>query len=259
MSGCVPEASTPTTPGSLTQRDLAKILRSLRSPFEQDEESERAAEILRRYGTNALPLLMAEVREIGRIQARNPGAAMDRKLQLMAAFKALGPMAEPLVPELIAEFRAARSLGIVPYALEMTGTEEAHRALIEGLTNANRQIRVAAIASIGSLKRHPVRARQAVPPLLQALKDRCGVVRSLAVQMLGYLRADGETVVPWLLEVAETDPDAVIRAAAISSIERFGAVPQDAKARLERIAREDRDEHVRKLAGRAMQSVNEIR
>jgi HEAT repeat protein len=197
--------------------------------------------------------MMEELVAVGAIEATNVVAAMDRKLRLQAAFEVLGPVAKPLVPELIAELKAGRSLGNAAHALAQIGGDEAQRALIEAVTNADPRIRAAGAASVRYLRHNPEKSREAVPPLLVVLGDSSAVLRSVAADSLGILKAEPQHVIPALVQTAETDPHSVIRAVAIKSIQHFGTVPSDIQRRLQKIADTDADEHVRKMATRAVE------
>lgn len=240
----------------LDQYQFQAILDALDSPFAKNQEQDRAAAKLRALGTNALPFLMAEVRTLGKIEATNLVAANDLKMKLQGAFKVLGSEAKPLLPELIAEFKAGRSLGVTPYALAQIGGDEAGRALVQAITNTNPQVRASGASAIEYFKTNSEMAKAATHSLLQLLSDSSGPLRALAASTLGTLGAGPDIVVPALLRIAESDPDSVVRAAAIRSIGRFGANAVSAKEGLNKIARADKDEDVRKLAVQALHAIH---
>ncbi len=70
---------------------------------EHRKKQQEAIEKLRQLGTNALPLLMEEVRAVGRVEKTNRSAAFKDTQQLGKAFEILGSSASPLVPLLISE------------------------------------------------------------------------------------------------------------------------------------------------------------
>jgi hypothetical protein len=78
--------------------------------------------------------------------------------------------------------------------------------------------------------------------------------RALTARDLGSLRANPETVIPALLQVAEQDQDFEVRINAVQAIGRFGTNALSVKSRLEVIAATDSDPRVRRIASMAMQA-----
>jgi len=243
------------SPASLDARELQAILDTLYDPLSNQQERDRVAAKLRNLGTNCLPLLMKEMKAIDGIEATNVMAAMTRKAKVQAAFEVLASQAKPLLPELMAEFNAGRTLGTAPHALARIGGNEAGLTLVRALTNADPRIRMAAASSVQYFTNNASIRSAAVEPLLLLLRDLSGPARSMAANTLGTLAAARETVVPALLQAAESDPDSVVRAVAIKSIGRFGTNALTAQPRLEKIAKSDPDEHVRKMAVQALQVI----
>jgi hypothetical protein len=214
----------------------------------QEKEKQAAEEKLRQLGTNALPRLLEEVRAVGRIEATNRSAAFVPSMQLASAFAVLGSEARPLLPMLIEEFRAGRSIGPCVAAFQHIGGTDCGLILVSGLTNSDPLIRNGAVSVLSSFATNREVARSAVHPLLQLLKDDLEFSRALAASVLGSFRQEPETVVPRLLQVAKDDSDFVVRVSAIKAIGRFGTNATIVKADLEGIAATDRERSVRRIA-----------
>lgn len=236
----------------LSRRQFQAILDSLDSPFTKNPERNEAAAKLRDLGTNALPFLLEELKAVGRIEETNVLAATNRKVKVQTAFEVLGSRARPLVPELVAELNAGRSLGNAPHALAQIGGLEAGLALVQAITNANARIRASGASAVQYFKENREIAQAAVPALLLLLSDNSGPLRSMAANSLGTLKAESEQVIPALLRMAESDSDSVVRAAAVKSIANFRTDAAEVQARLEKIADSDKDEYVRRIAAQAL-------
>lgn len=248
-------AASQTIDQPLTAHTFHAILDELDSPFAMTPEHRQAARMLHALGTNALPLLMAEVQTLGKIEATNIAGGVDLKMKLQAAFEVLGPKAKPLLPELISEFNAGQSLGITPFALAQIGGDRAGHALIHAMDNTNEQIRVSGVVAIQYFKHNPGIVKMAIPHLLQLLGDGSGVIRPTVADTLGLLRVEPSIVIPGLLKTAKNDSDPVVRAVAIKSIGRFGRDAICAKGSLKKIAETDKDAFVRKTAAQVAGSL----
>lgn len=231
------------------------ILNILDSPFTESEERDRAAATLRRAGTNTLPILMAEVNRIGMVGATNIPEATHLKMKLQAAFEVLGSEASPLLPELITEFRAGRSLEVVPYAIAQIGGDQAGRALVEAITNRNPKIQASGVSAIQYFNNNQEVSKVAVQPLVQLLQDRSGPLRMMAANTLGRLRTAPHVVVPALLCTAEKDSDAVVRKIALKAIACFGTNAISAQSKLTALAESDNDKGVRRMARQALELI----
>jgi hypothetical protein len=231
------------------------LLDALDSPFTKTPQHARAAADLRNLGTNAMPLLLSQVKLLDTLKGTNSASALNQQTKLQAAFDVLGPQAKSLLPELVAEFKSGRNLGITAYALGRIGGAEAGHALVQAITNSSPQMRASGASSIEYFKGDPEVAASAVQPLLQLMTDRSGPLRSLAAAALGKLKTNPDTVIPALLRTLDTDPDAIVRATAAESIGRFGSDATPAAERLGRAAKSDGDEHVRTMAAQAIKEL----
>jgi hypothetical protein len=210
---------------------------------------------LQELGTNILPQLMEKVREAGRIAERNPSAGMELNAQLAFVFQVLGSNAAPLLPELIKEYQAGRSIGPALAGIVAIGATEGGLAIVPGLTNVDPGVRLATISAISYFRTNSVVVDQALPLLLKNLGDALGSVRAAATSVLGSFRSQPEVVIPALIKLAETDEDLVVRSVAIKAIGQFGSEGAIALSNLERIARFDSEDVVRRAATNAIGSI----
>jgi len=239
-------------PQSVSEKQFDELLVQLKSPFSTSARHNQAAEQLKLLGTNALTLLIKDVRSIDQIAKTNSPLAHARADQLQAAFIVLGKEARPILPELVEEFRNGRSLGNAPHAIAQIGDYEAIRILIGGLTNREYNVKVSSANAIQSLKGNPL-AAEAIGPLISLLNDQPNsYLRALAVSTLASLAAEPDKSIPALLTAAEKDNDSGVRAVAVKAIGRFGSAAKFAKERLQKIAANDPELAVRREAERLL-------
>jgi len=210
---------------------------------------------LQELGTNILPQLIEKVREAGRIAERNPSAGIELNAQLAFVFQVLGSNAAPLLPELIKEYQAGRSIGPALAGIVAIGATEGGLAIVPGLTNVDPGVRLATISAISYFRTNSAVVDQALPLLLKNLGDALGSVRAAAASVLGSFRSQPEVVIPALIKLAEADEDLVVRSVAIKAIGQFGSEGAIALSNLERIARLDSEEVVRRAATNAIGSI----
>lgn len=184
---------------------------------------------LREFGTNALPRLMLEVRQVGLVEATNRQAAWLATMRLGEAFTVFGSQAEPLLPQLVEEFHASRSIGPSVLGLVHIGGTEAGLTLVSGLTNSDPFVRNGVMSALSGFESNSIVAHAALPPLLLRLQEPSELSRALASSLLGSLRVNPETVIPALLQISEFDPDPVVRATALKAVGRFGTNAVSAK------------------------------
>jgi hypothetical protein len=112
---------------------------------------DRAAQKLRTIGTNALPLLLAELKAVGTIEATNATAAIGPKREVGAALKALGPICKPLLSELVQELMAGRNPENAADGLVAIG-REGGPYLVQALTNSNSSVRTCGVINLWYFK-----------------------------------------------------------------------------------------------------------
>lgn len=214
-----------------------------------------AAARLRELGTNALPRLMAEVRRLEHIKDTNIASIAAGKVA--GAFEALGPMAEPVLPELIKDFQAGRNIGVALAGIVYIGKREGALAIIPGLTNADPDIVQATISAISFFRTNAEVVEAALPLLLNNLKHSHAAVRAGAASVLGGFSCRPEEVIPELIRLARYDPDFVVRTTAVKAIARYGTNGAVVVEELRLIATVDSEEIVRRAASNAVHAVQE--
>lgn len=215
---------------------------------ERRSVEQEAAAKLRRLGTNAFPRLMEEVRAVGRIEATNRRAAWDRTRRLARAFEILGADARPLLPLLIEELHAGRSVGPSMVGIVSIGGRDAGLALFPGLTNSDPDVRNWTMSALSYFATNAEVACAATPLLVRVLEDESAFSRALASTVLGSFRQKPDVVLPRLLQLAKGDSDVAVRVAAIKAIGRFGTNASWVKNELEVISAADEDARVRRMA-----------
>ena len=250
------------------QPDLADVLQALSPSWPEatstnrqesvESRLNRQREALSRLRLNIatyLPGLMEEVYAVGRLEATNRNAASGRMEALALAFGTLGGEARPLLPLLIEEFRAGRSIGPCVIAFQSIGGKECGLILVSGLTNSDRLVRNAAMSVLPSFSTNRDVAISALPSLLVLLNDGSPFSRALACSVLGTLQTEANTILPALLQVARDDSDFVARVSAIKAIGHFGTNAAAAKPDLEAILSADQEPHVRRITGEVLRKV----
>jgi len=168
---------------------------------------------LRAIGTNAVPYLLELLRhreprllrELRGFSQRTKTflrmdselelpwvAAVERDLQLSAAFAALGPCAKPAFPTLTILLLRPETASVSASALARIGPE-AFRPLTHALESPLAEVRAAAAGALGTMPGDPATI---LPALRKALADSDKFVRINAVISLG--------------QIAETRPEAVL-------------------------------------------------
>ena len=215
---------------------------------------QQAVAQLRTMGTNVWPQLTEKVRAALKSGTTNPDEANHTATKLIQAFEILQCDAQPLLPMLIEEFRANRSPDLTVAGMRYIGGTYAGLILVEGLTNADRRIRNAVLNALQSFSTNREVSLAAVSPAVMLLHDNGPFSRALASSLLGSLHICPESVVPALLELAEHDPDFVVRVMAIKAIGRFGTNAISVRPNLEIIATSDRERSVRRIASVAIRA-----
>jgi len=200
-------------------------------------EDRKAAEVaIREIGTNALPILLQELRasddspvkmKLWELAERQKFIKIhvtlvsDRWERALNGFEALGATAKPAVPELVAMLGAPDTAARAAMALMNIGSESVP-PLMDALTSSNLLMRAWAAEALGILHTD---AKPAIPRLLKCLGDPIPLVRSAAAKTLGYIGEEPDLVVPALVICLE-DTNRFVKVAAIGALGSFG---KDAK------------------------------
>jgi HEAT repeat protein len=218
------------------------------------EQQRRAEAALRAIGPDAVPYLLKllqqkeprlkkELREVSWKTKRLMGIdsvyelpwvePMERSIQLLAAFSALGPAAKPAISTLTdllhqpdtAYVSACALARIGPEALppliraldsprpevraaaaSVLGTVESDTAMIlsalrKGLNDPDTHVRIGAVVSLGAIGRSE--PQTVLSALITGVGDSNVAVRSYAADALGRLGSEAQPAVPELLKLAE--------------------------------------------------------
>jgi len=178
-----------------------------------EARQQKAERALRAIGTNAVPYLLEQLqhreprllRELREFSQRTKTllrmdselelpwvAAVERDLQLSAAFAALGPSARPALPALTNLLLRPETASVSASALARLGPD-AFGPLNCALESPHPEVRAAAAGALGTM---PDDLLRIVPALRNALADSDKSVRINAVISLG--------------QIAETKPEAVL-------------------------------------------------
>jgi HEAT repeat protein len=199
-------------------------------------------------GSNALPLLMHDIqasppedafrfkaeRGFNRLLQRAFGTRIGfsdvteedwTRWRAAQGLAALGPLAEPAVPELkslLFTNHFHSSIKEAAYALATVGPEG-----IEILTNAPQRDEWSGMCAIWALGQHPSAGTNVIPFLIAATSSGSEGTACGAIQVLGLFHTDAEHVIPALIAALASAKPAV-RTDAARSLGAFG--PQAAAA-----------------------------
>ena len=204
--------------------------------------SDDAREAIRALGTNAIPLLLAElqctppqwlapVRPV--LSAVRPSfvhrmyeRTWDRRDAAAFAFHALGAQGSPAVPRLIPLLSLNNR---APLALAYIGPT-AVTPLAQAAESADLLTRQAAIRALGDMSNSA-----ALPPLFRSVSDTNATIRRAAIIALGSQSSLAGEVVPVLVECTG-DPDPSVQWRAIRALGNLGPAASSALPRLREIA-----------------------
>lgn len=177
--------------------------------------------------------------------------AEDWRVRAADACGALGPMAEPAIPELLeASGRPDKSYNATMRALSDIGVASVDPLSSALLTNVNNAIRQAAAGALGYMG---PQAEAAVPALVKSMRDKDAVGRADAALALGKIGVGSDEVVNALTKVL-TDPHPSVRCNAAFSLAQFGKAAEAAVPALTRLL-EDWDSAARANATNALRSI----
>lgn len=245
-------------------------------PTNTGTEKSQANEAIRQLGSNALPSLMRDLRDLVQNYATNPGVfefngtnrdPERRALVLVEAFRDLGDNAKPAATELASLFNQ----GSLPYyvgpMLLNADKELGETTFAHALTNQSDKVRETALAS---LVPNPggTNALVELAGLAYCLNDdtpdkdrglgvsRGVILRIKAANALGIFDSlnDPERRVQVLLERFKTEKDRLVRQAILSSLGRFGPKAKSALPYV-RQATNDPDHYVALEATKSIKAI----
>jgi HEAT repeat protein len=249
--------------GTVSYAQVGPILEDLDSTRSPEVRAQAEAR-LRALGTNALPWLNEEMALMNGTSALSIGRSnvppmAIRTMRLAAAFRALGPVARPALPELARWVDEGPPLkaGVGAYALTQIDQGVAKTVLTRALTNGNVNIRHVAAMNLFYVTND---LSGAVGNLLQCVQyrsaDTNGAVRlrMSAVYRLEEIQSPAEKIVPVLTGVLANDESAGVRSAAADALGSFTNEAVVVTTALNG-ALKDANERVRLEAGEALKRI----
>jgi hypothetical protein len=220
---------------TLSQWMAARKMTDATDPRFPTPELALAIEAVRQMGTNALPFLIDDLRArdpliwrkipgplyfrfkfLYRARSadyRGRGGPHERNEQAVFFLRAMGPLAEPALPQIAKCLEHPETAGPALEVLNFYASNDQMRpgpevtaALLKAMTMGNRYVRHLAANTVGLFR---VDADLAVPALLRTLHDPAAEVRASAAGALGY-RVRAPVIVPALAGVLD-DPDRYVR------------------------------------------------
>jgi HEAT repeats len=225
--------------------DLQKAQQNYSDP-DSWKKVEAANTAIRAIGTNALPFVMADIRARVTIKVRvvnwlaphatflklQPIKVEDRWRRAIRALEALGPIANPCLPELVA--LTQKRVGYTEDALMAVGPD-AIPAFTDLLVNSKYPQTgnlIGALAnSVYSNRIKPERAAVILPYLAQVFRSSDTHGGWYAAQAFGAIHQDPDLCVPLLVD-GLTNSTASFRAACAHSLGAFGAAAAPHATRL---------------------------
>ena len=201
-------------------------------PFlEIRDRHEKAAAAIQHIGNRALPiaLKLCQTQDSSfsdRIEDwmddRDGGIhivpAYEKQNKGINIIRALGPMAKPIIPDLVRLLRHKESAGAAAMALGGIGPD-AIPSLVECITDTNEYGRIHAIRALQDMGDQ---GRPAVPALIRCLKDENHTVRLEAAISLRWTGGDPAVVVPAIVQCLDEETDSFQSTRIIAVLAGFG-------------------------------------
>jgi HEAT repeat protein len=245
----------------------------------QNDRPEEASDAIRAIGTNALPVLVSWTEfhvpawryRLARPFSNFPGfiyrdslvnflvsgKAQVRSFNSVFAFRVLGTNASAVIPELSRFVMDARNRErqVAAHALAYIGGREALPPLLAALKDKTvPDLQRAGIAgAIPYLNYRGPELTNAVPVMIACLCESNQFVPSLAASALGTFLVQPEQCVPALTKAVES-PDYRVRRNAIRALGNFGSVDTNAISAVSK-ALDDSHREIRKEATNALQKI----
>ena len=220
-----------TTTNMTDQTPLVSSVRQ--SSFKRVERSTSSSDLEKVYQGKTLSEWAADLESKDHATARS---AVDALVQI-------GPDAKTQIPSLARLLNSPSLANAVSWALVRIG-KDSLPYLTDALTNGPPFARFEVSSAIWWLHAD---AEEAMPALVECLKDEEIGVRSNAVFSIGRIIKRPDIVVPALVACFE-DSDVGIRSSAVTVIREFGKDSEMALASLQHVAEHDPDDHVRQMA-----------
>lgn len=235
-------------PVGVVVRNDDRWLDDLQSRSPKDVEAATAA--LEQRGTAALPLIRSTLQDGSADPAR-------RRAALKAA-AILGARAAESIPEIASALQDPKLAPEAGLALSFMGSP-AVETLRDALHSDEPLVRREALRALGKLReRASIDPQLVIPLLLESLKDGDAAVRHVAVTYLGIVRDHPKDEVAGLIGALQ-DPQAEVRQAAALALSSYGLDAEPAITALDKAAKSDPDDDVKREAARALVRIAELK
>ena len=225
------------------------------SADKSSKKYKRMVSQLQNADSDTLQLLMSEVTNIGALNKTNillRGKAQFRAFRLGKAFAIIGTNAAPLLSKLRNQFLSGNAWA-AECGLLYIG-EDAWPVLLQGLTNSNVQVQLAAMDAMHYAQH--TNAVLAFPYLSEILTNRfaSSLVRSAAEASLVQLAVDPKLKVPVWVQMGGVVTNEIDKRVAISQIWHAGVINKEVREFLDESSH-DSDERTRSLATKVLQEL----
>jgi HEAT repeat protein len=220
---------------------------------ESQDAQNQATKAISKMGTNALPYLISELRDLG--QPYNStnfySTGEDRLIDIEKAFSILGTNARPAIPELAELLNDGKISCGAAEILTKIDPKTASIFFSEAITNHNLDTRICVASYVVNLGTN---AAIILPGLLECLNDKSPVLRSVSVESLGAINMQPNTVVPAIIEKLK-DENGAVRFEAARALGKFGVNANAAISELSQIATNDPEKSIRAVATGALKQI----
>lgn len=201
-----------------------QALPKIENALQNKEVRHFATRVIHRLGANAAPAVPALVAALQQPVENEDDAMFRKEVQLSLA--AIGPAAQPAVPELIKSLDAddQEIRGTACYALGKIGPDarDAARPLVQKIRQSDEVGKTAMVwALLQIVPRSERLVAFAAPLLIEALNSDREVVRAEAASALGDLGDPAKPAVPRLKQLLE-DESPMVRKAAAAALKKLG-------------------------------------
>ena len=195
---------------------VPRIVRALDDP----KHLPHAVQILNRIGPDAAEAVPKLVELLDKVE--DPSIRRD----IIVALGSIGPASAPALPKLLKLLKTAdtETKYALTYAIGQLGpkAEAANPQLLELVESKDRFLRVSALWALLKINPgHEEIAKFSVPYLISALSDSRPGVRAEMARMLGDLGDLAKSAIPALKQLAQSDPDAMVRDAATEALRKL--------------------------------------
>ncbi len=195
---------------------VPRVIRALDDP----KRLPYAVQILNRIGPDAAEAVPKLIELLDTVEDA------DIRRDIIVALGSIGPASAPALPKLLKLLKTAdiETKYALTYAIGQLGpkAEAANPQLLELVESKDRFLRVSALWALLKINPgHEEIAKFSVPYLISALSDSRPGVRAEMARMLGQLGDVAKSAIPALKQLAQSDPDAMVRDVATEALQKL--------------------------------------